>query len=111
METKNKIEVCSIEGQKRIINAIQQKTKELLDITRLEQQSYYELRNIHQGELLNDEIDNILDFQSLALNKILRATSLVDILDIAEIDSRSNFFRNKEVELLELFFDRKIKIY
>lgn len=111
METKNKIEVCSIDGQKRVINAIQQKTKELLDITRLEQQSYYELRNIHQGELLNDEIDSILDFQSLALNKILRATSLIDILDIAEIDSQSNFFKGKEVELLELFFDRKIKIY
>ena len=85
METKNKIEVCSIDGQKRIINAIQQKTKELLDVTRLEQQSYYELRDIHRGELLNDEIDSILDFQSLALNKILRAKSIVHILDIAEI--------------------------
>ena len=111
METKNKIEVCSIEGQRRIINHIQKHTKELLDITRLEQQSCYEGGDLFgRGDLLNDEIDDILDFQHLALNKLLRATSILHILEIAEIKSKGNFLLNCENELLELFFDRKIKV-
>jgi hypothetical protein len=110
METKNKIEVCSIEGQRRIINHIQKQTKELLDITRLEQQSCYEIGDYGSGDLLNNEIDDILDFQHLALNKLLRATSILHILEIAEIESKGNFLLDCENELLGLFFDRKIKI-